>query len=75
MLNMACTLFELTPAEALAGITRNGAAALRLQGRVGTLEVDKRSDLVLWDVSEPAELSYGVGINPCRAVMYQGRMR
>jgi len=63
MLSMACTLFRLTPEEALAGITRNAAKALGLEDR-GTLSPGKRADLVLWDVAHPAELAYWIGGNP-----------
>ena len=75
MLNMACTLFELTPKETLAGVTRCGARALGLEQELGTLEVGKRADLVLWKVSDPAELSYAIGDRPCSAVMYGGQNR
>ncbi len=72
MLNMACTLFRLTPEEALAGITREGARALGLQDRIGTLEAGKQADFVLWDSEHPAELAYGLGHNPCRRVVRKG---
>ncbi len=64
VLNMACTLFRLTPEEALAGITRHGARALGLQDEVGTIETGKACDLAIWDIEHPAELSYGIGVNP-----------
>lgn len=72
MLNMACTLFRLTPEEALAGVTRNAARALGLAGRRGTLEADKDADFVLWDIEEPAELAYRFGFNPCAGVVKAG---
>jgi imidazolonepropionase len=72
MLNMACTLFRLTPEEALAGVTINGARALGLQDRIGTLEAGKDADFVLWDISEPAELAYNLGLNPCSRVIRRG---
>ena len=75
MLNMGCTLFGLTPREALSGVTRNGARALGLEQQLGTLEVGKRADLVLWNVSKPAELSYAIGDRPCSTVMYGGQIR
>lgn len=75
MLNMACTLFKLTPDEALAGVTINAAKALGIQHRVGTLEVGKRANIVLWDIHEPAELSYRIGSNPCNTVMFEGEVR
>ncbi len=72
MLNMACRFFSLTPEEALAGVTRNAARALGIDVQVGTLEVGKQANMVLWDVFEPAELSYRIGGNPCSRVMYKG---
>jgi imidazolonepropionase len=72
MLNMACTLFRLTPEEALAGVTTNGAKALGLQDHIGTLESGKDADFVVWDISEPAELAYNLGLNPCRHVVRHG---
>jgi imidazolonepropionase len=75
MLNMACTLFGLTAEEALAGVTRVAARALgTLQDR-GTLEVGKRADLALWRIDQPAQLSYGLGVNPCVAVVQAGISR
>jgi len=63
-INMACTLFRMTPEEALAGITREGARALGLLKDRGTLEAGKRADIALWDVETPAELAYRFGYNP-----------
>ncbi|QJE74029.1 imidazolonepropionase [Aerophototrophica crusticola] len=65
MLNMACTLFRLTPAEALAGATRHAATALGLADEVGTLEVGKACDLAIWEVGQPAELAYWLGGTRC----------
>jgi imidazolonepropionase len=61
MLNMACTLFRLTPEEALAGMTREAARALGLLDEVGTLAPGKAADLCVWRVSSPAELCYWIG--------------
>jgi imidazolonepropionase len=74
-LNMACTLFGLTPEEALAGATRNAARALGLQQDVGTLETGKIADFALWRIDRPAELCYGLGANPCVSVVHRGRIR
>ena len=74
MLNMACTLFRLTPEEALAGVTRNAARALGLADR-GVLAPGLRADFVLWDARSPAELAYAIGLNPCRATVVEGQVR
>jgi imidazolonepropionase len=74
-LNMACTLFGLTPEEALAGVTRNAARALGLQDEVGTLEVGKRADFALWQINRPAELCYNLGANPSAGAVHRGRLR
>lgn len=74
MLNMACTLFRLTPEEALAGITRHAAKALGLADR-GVLAPGMRADFVLWDVEHPAALSYAIGLNPRRATYVEGELR
>ena len=62
-LNMACTLFRMTPEEALAGVTRNAADALGLEDR-GVLANGLRADIAIWDVDHPAELAYRIGFNP-----------
>ena len=72
-LNMACTLFRLTPEEALVGLTRNAAKALGLQDEVGTLEAGKRCDLAIWDIERPAELAYRIGFNPLHARIWNGQ--
>ena len=73
MLNMACTLFRLTPEEALAGVTRNAARALGLSDR-GRLEAGARADLALWSIDEPAELAYALGANPCSGIVRDGKL-
>src|SRR4051794_34918515 len=60
-LSMACTLFGLTPEEALAGMTRNAAKALALEAEVGTVTAGKAADLCVWRVERPAELAYWIG--------------
>lgn len=62
--NMACTLFRMTPEEALTGVTRHGAQALGLSDKIGTLETGKAADLAIWDVEHPNELAYRIGYNP-----------
>jgi imidazolonepropionase len=73
MLNMACTLFRLTPEEALAGVTRHAATALGLKDR-GVLAAGKCADFVLWDVQRPAELSYALGGNPRLQTIFKGQV-
>ena len=72
MLNMACTFFQLTPEEALRGMTVNGARALGLADR-GALAAGQRADFAVWDVEHPNELAYWFGRNPCRRVVQGGR--
>ena len=72
MMNMACTLFRMTPAEALLGVTRIAAKALGLSSSRGTITLGKRADLCLWDVDHPAELSYAIGSSPLRARIQHG---
>ena len=74
MLNMACTLFRLTPEEALKGTTLNAAKALGMADYVGSLEVGKQADFCLWDIETPAELSYRYGVNPCMQVVKKGHV-
>ncbi|MFK7856351.1 MAG: imidazolonepropionase [Granulosicoccus sp.] len=62
-MNMACTLFGLTPEEALLGVTRVAAQALDVTDR-GTIETGMQADFALWDVAHPSELSYRIGFNP-----------
>ena len=73
MLNMGCTLFKLTPAEALAGVTCHGAKALGLSTSKGQLAVGFDADIALWDISQPAELCYQFGINPLKSLMQNGQ--
>jgi imidazolonepropionase len=73
-MNMACTLWRLTPLEALRGATVHAARALG-RSDIGTLEVGKRADLALWDIARPADLAYAMGANPCRAVVNAGVVR
>jgi imidazolonepropionase len=70
-MNMACVLFGLTPPEALAATTRNGARALGLSDR-GELRVGMRCDLALWDVASPAELCYWLGRPLCAGTVVAG---
>ena len=71
-MNMSCVLFGLTPAEALAGVTREAARALGLHHDTGTLAVGRRADLALWRIARPADLCYMLGANPLARCWHAG---
>ena len=71
-MNMACTLFRLTPLEALQGTTLHAARALGLSD-CGTIAPGQRADLCLWNAAHPAELSYRIGATPLQSRMFGGR--
>ncbi|CAH9058579.1 Imidazolonepropionase [Pseudoalteromonas holothuriae] len=73
MLNMACTLFRMTPLEALEGVTVNAAKALGLSDR-GMLKVGMRADIALWQVEHPAELSYQFGVSDLSNLWISGKL-
>jgi imidazolonepropionase len=68
-LNMACTLFRMTPEEALCGVTVNAARALGLRD-CGTISVGMRADLAIWNIEHPAELAYRIGFNPLHSRLF-----
>lgn len=72
-MNMACTLFRLTPEEALAGVTTHAAAALGLRDR-GTIAPGQLADLVIWNADQPADLSYRIGWATPHARIFGGRI-
>ena len=72
-MNMGCTLFGMTPYEALAGVTRNAARALGISDS-GILRSGLRADLALWDVAHPAELAYRIGFNPLYRRIFGGQI-
>ncbi|MEM1039390.1 MAG: imidazolonepropionase [Pseudomonadota bacterium] len=72
-MNMGCTLFGLTPEEALRGVTVNAARALGLSD-TGRVEVGCRADLAVWDVAHPAELAYRIGFNPLDIRIFEGNI-
>ncbi|WP_219703583.1 imidazolonepropionase [Marinomonas lutimaris] len=73
MMNMACTLFALTPEESLAGATIYAAKALGIADTHGSLEIGKVADFVCWDVESPGELSYWLGGNLVKNRIYEGK--
>jgi imidazolonepropionase len=71
-MTLATDLFDMTPAECLAGVTSNAARALGLDDR-GVLAVGKRADLAIWDIGHPQELSYWIGTNELVELFVAGR--
>ena len=69
-MNMACTIFRMTPEEALAGVTRVAAHALGFGSEVGTIEVGKKAEFAVWNVDQPAELAYRMGYNPLSKMLF-----
>ena len=73
VMNMGATLFRMTVAECIAGVTREGARALGMLGETGTLEAGKWCDLAIWDIERPAELVYRIGFNPLHSRVWRGQ--
>ncbi len=71
MMNMACTLFKLTPGQSLLAVTRHAATALGLEDR-GQLAQGMRADIALWDIEHPSQLSYEFGTGPLKKLWIQG---
>ncbi|QOZ25096.1 imidazolonepropionase [Bradyrhizobium sp. CCBAU 51753] len=72
-MNMGATLFRMTVAECLTGVTREGARALGMLAETGTLEAGKWSDLAIWEIERPAELVYRIGFNPLHRRVWRGQ--
>lgn len=72
-MNMGCTLFRLTPEEALRGVTQNAARALGLRDQ-GQIVPGQRADLCVWDIGHPAELAYRIGFNPPHKRIFGGQI-
>ncbi len=70
-MNMTCTLFRMTPEEALLGTTTHAARALGLADR-GQITPGLRADLCLWEAEHPAELSYRIGATPLHTRIFGG---
>ncbi|WP_151704891.1 imidazolonepropionase [Nitrincola alkalilacustris] len=74
MLNMACTLFRLTPTEALQGVTSHAARALGLSGQAGTLAIGRQADFCVWDIHSPSELAYAIQPGRLKQRIFQGEI-
>ena len=72
VLSVACTHMKMSPAEAIVAATYNGACALRLQGRKGSIEAGKDADLAIFDADDYRELAYWFGVNRCSATWLNG---
>lgn len=72
-MNQACVLFGLSPEEAMAGTTRHAAQALGRGHSHGKLALDHVADLLLWDIEHPAEIVYGLGVNPLAERVFRGQ--
>jgi imidazolonepropionase len=75
VLSAACTHMKMSPAEAITAATYNGACALRVQSRKGSLEVGKDADIAIFDVQDYRELAYWFGVNLCRETILNGVRR
>ncbi len=75
VLSAACTHMKMSPAEAITAATYNGACALRLQGRKGSLEIGKDADVAIFDAGDYRELAYWFGVNRCRETLLSGVRR
>jgi len=74
VLSLACTQMKMSPAEAISAGTINGAQALRLADRKGSIEAGKHADLAVFDVEDYREIPYWFGSNHCEAVVIQGKL-
>ena len=74
VMNLACISMRLTPAEALVAATMNAACAIRMEDKVGSLEVGKQGDIVLWNISNYQELQYLFGVNHVDKVWKKGEL-
>jgi imidazolonepropionase len=72
MMTIACTQMHMTPEEAITASTLNGAAALRLSGEIGSIEVGKRADIIIADVPDYRFLAYHFGTNHVRTIIKNG---
>jgi imidazolonepropionase len=74
ILSLACSQLRMSPAEAIAAATINGAYALRREKKIGSLEVGKQADLAVFDVDDYREIPYYFGVNSCWMTMKKGQI-
>ena len=74
VLSLACTQMRMSPEEAITAATINGAHALKLGSRKGTIEAGKDADLAIFDVKDYRELCYWFGMGHCRATVLNGKL-
>ena len=74
IMNMACVLFKLTPQEVWHGVTINAAKALRMDDHIGSIELNKNADLVIWDINHPYDLCYYLGYNFKKTIIKNGKV-
>ena len=75
VMNLACLKYKLTPEEMLTAVTLNGAAAIGMAGRIGSVETGKQADLVLWNAPDLDYLGYRMGSNLVRTVIKKGEIQ
>ena len=75
MLNMGCTLFNLTTDEALLGVTQHAAKALGLENSMGHLAPGYKANFVIWGINAVEELAYNIGFNPAKQIVYEGKLQ
>ena len=74
VINLGCLKYRLTPEEVLTAVTLNGAAAIDMADKVGTVEAGKLGDLVIWDAPDLDYICYRFGSNLAKKVIKRGRV-
>lgn len=74
VMNMACVLFNLTMKEVWQGVTINAAKALKLEHKLGSIELNKQADIIIWDFNHPYDLCYYLGDNFVNTVIHKGQI-
>ena len=74
IMNMACVLFKLTPFEVWQAVTINAAKALGISDNMGSIEINKNADLIIWDFNHPYDLCYYLGYNFEKTIIKNGEV-